>query len=280
MDINTTKKLNNGVEIPCLGLGVFRCKDGDETINTVRCAIEAGYRHIDTAPAYGNEKSVGQGIHDSGINRKELFVTTKLSKEDMITGTQMKGLENSLKLLQLDYIDLYLIHWPVPGKTGESWKAMEKIYKSGQARAIGVSNFVERNIGKLLLDAEIVPAVNQFECHPHFSQQPLVTYCEKLGIACEAWAPLGGTGRNFLDDPALKTIAEKYRKSAAQVVLRWHLQRGLVVIPKSTHQARIIANTDLYRFELSADDIIVINDSDQNPQRSNIGKYDPIDIDF
>ena len=124
MDIHTTKKLNNGVEIPYLGLGVFRCKDGDETINAVRWAIEAGYRHIDTAAAYGNEKSVGQGIHDSGINRKELFVTTKLLKEDMVTGTQIKGLENSLKLLQLDYVDLYLIHWPVPGKTWESWKRL------------------------------------------------------------------------------------------------------------------------------------------------------------
>ena len=280
MDIHTTKKLNNGVEIPYLGLGVFRCKDGDETINAVRWAIEAGYRHIDTAAAYGNEKSVGQGIHDSGINRKELFVTTKLLKEDMVTGTQIKGLENSLKLLQLDYVDLYLIHWPVPGKTWESWKAMEEIYKSGRARAIGVSNFVERNLDKLLQDAKIVPAVSQFECHPHFSQQPLAAYCEKLGIACEAWAPLGGTGRDFLDDPILKKMAGKYGKTTAQIVLRWHLQRGIIVIPKSTHQARIVANMDLYKFELSPDDMKAINDLDQNPQRSNIGKYDPIDIDF
>ena len=280
MDIHTTKKLNNGVEIPYLGLGVFRCKDGDETINAVRWAIEAGYRHIDTAAAYGNEKSVGQGIHDSGINRKELFVTTKLLKEDMVTGTQIKGLENSLKLLQLDYVDLYLIHWPVPGKTWESWKAMEEIYKSGRARAIGVSNFVERNLDKLLQDAKIVPAVSQFECHPHFSQQPLAAYCEKLGIACEAWAPLGGTGRDFLDDPILKKMAGKYGKTTAQIVLRWHLQRGIIVIPKSTHQARIVANMDLYKFELSPDDMKAINDLDQNPQRSNIGKYDPRDIDF
>ena len=280
MDIHTTKKLNNGVEIPYLGLGVFRCKDGDETINAVRWAIEAGYRHIDTAAAYGNEKSVGQGIHDSGIDRKELFVTTKLLKEDMVTGTQIKGLENSLKLLQLDYVDLYLIHWPVPGKTWESWKAMEEIYKSGRARAIGVSNFVERNLDKLLQDAKIVPAVSQFECHPHFSQQPLAAYCEKLGIACEAWAPLGGTGRDFLDDPILKKMAGKYGKTTAQIVLRWHLQRGIIVIPKSTHQARIVANMDLYKFELSPDDMKAINDLDQNPQRSNIGKYDPRDIDF
>ncbi len=248
MDINTTKKLNNGVEIPYLGLGVFQCKDGDETVNAVRWAIEAGYRHIDTAAAYGNEKSVGQAIRQSGIDRKELFVTTKLLPDDMLQGTQMKAFEKSLKLLQLDYVDLYLIHWPVTGKTLESWKALEEIYKSGRARAIGVSNFVEHHLDKLLQDAKIVPAVNQVECHPHLSQQPLVAYCEKLGIAFEAWSPLGGTGGKLLDDPVLKKIAEKYGKSAAQVVLRWDLQRGIITIPKSTHQARIIANTDLYEF--------------------------------
>ena len=280
MDIYTTKKLNNGVEIPYLGLGVFRCKDGDETVNAVRWAIEAGYRYIDTAAAYGNEKSVGQGIRESGIDRNEIFVSTKLLKEDMLTGTEMNGLENSLKLLQFDNIDLYLIHWPMPGKTRESWKAMEEIYKSGRARAIGVSNFVEHHLDKLLSAAKIVPAVNQFECHPHFSQQPLLSYCEKQGIACEAWAPLGGTGRNFLDDPILKKIAGKYEKTVAQIVLRWHLQRGIIVIPKSIHQAWIVANTDLYKFELSTDDMETINVLDKNPQRSGIGKYDPIDIDF
>jgi methylglyoxal/glyoxal reductase len=228
MNINTTKKLNNGVEIPYLGFGVFQVKDGDETVNAVRWAIESGYRHIDTAQAYRNEKSVGAGIRQSGISRKELFITTKLSIEDIRAGTQMKGFDNSLKLMQLDYIDLYLIHWPVTGKNKESWKVLEEIYASGRARAIGVSNFVANNLDKLLQDAKIVPAVNQIELHPHFSQQPLAVYCEKMGIAVEAWSPLGGTGGNFLDDPVLKKIAEKYGKSAAQIVLRWEDRKSVV----------------------------------------------------
>ena len=268
MDIHTTRKLNNGVEIPYLGLGVFQVKDGDETANAVRWAIEAGYRHIDTAAFYGNEKSVGLGIRKSGIERRQLFVTTKLWKTELLQGTQMKAFEQSLKDLQMDYVDLYLIHWPVAGKSRETWKILEEIYKSGRARAIGVSNFMEHQLDKLLQDAKIVPAVDQVECHPHLSQQSLLTYCEKAGIAFEAWSPLGGTGGKLLDDPVLKKIAGKYGKSTAQVILRWDLQRGMITIPKSIHQKRIIANADLYNFELSADDIKVINELDKNPQRS------------
>ena len=279
MNINTTKKLNNGVEIPYLGVGVFQVKDGDEAVNAVCWAIEAGYRHIDTASAYRNEKSVGQAIRQSGINREELFVTTKLAIDDMRQGTQVKGFERSLGLLQLDYVDLYLIHWPVTGKNRETWKIMEEIYKSGRARAIGVSNFVAFHLDKLLEDAKIVPAVNQIELHPRFSQQPLAAYCEKLGIAVEAWSPLGGTGGNLLDDPVLKKIAEKYQKSTAQVVLRWELQSGIITIPKSTHQARIKANTELYDFELSAADMKTINDMDKAPKPLGMG-WDPNKIGF
>ena len=279
MDIYTNKKLNNGVEIPYLGLGVFQCNDGVETVNAVRWAIEAGYRHIDTAAAYHNEKSVGQAIRESGIDRKKLFVTTKLWKENMLQGTQMKAFENSLEALQLDYIDLYLIHWPVPGKTLESWKVLEEIYKSGRVRAIGVSNFVQHHFDLLLQDAEIVPTVNQIQCHPHFSQQLLVKYCEKLGVACEAWSPLGGTGGNLLDDPILKKIAEKRAKTVAQIVLRWNLQRGIITIPKSTHKSRIIANRDLYTFKLSKDDMKAINEINQNPQPFPAGR-DPSYIGF
>jgi diketogulonate reductase-like aldo/keto reductase len=268
MDINSTKKLNNSVEIPYLGLGVFQCKEGDETVNAVRWAIEAGYRHIDTAAMYGNEKSVGQAIRQSGIDRKELFVTTKLLPEDMLPGKQTKAFEKSLTLLQLDYVDLYLIHWPAAGKTLESWKALEEIYKSGRARAIGVSNFVEHHLDDLLRSAKIVPALNQIECHPHLSQQPLASYCSNIDIAFEAWSPLGGTGGKLLKDPVLKKIAVKHGKSVAQVILRWNLQRGLITIPKSTHKTWIIANTDLYDFELSAADLKTINDLDLNPQRS------------
>ena len=267
MDINTTKKLNNGVEIPYLGFGTLRSKDDEETVNAIRWAIEAGYRHIDTAGAYGNEKSVGLGIRQSGIERKKLFVTTKLRKEDMLPGEQMKGFENSLNLLQLDYVDLYLIHWPVEGKTLKSWKALEDIYESKRARAIGVCNFTERHFVELFRNAKITPAVNQIELHPHLSLQSLVAYCEKQGIACEAWSPLGGDGGKLLDDPVLKKIAEKYSKSVAQVILRWDLQKGIITIPKSTHEARIIANANLYDFELSADDMKAIDDLDRDPRR-------------
>jgi diketogulonate reductase-like aldo/keto reductase len=268
MDLQKTKKLNNGVEIPYLGLGVFQIKEGNETANAVHWAIEAGYRHIDTAALYGNEKSVGTGIRNSGIDRKKLFVTTKLWKDDMLRGSQMKAFEKSLKLLQMDYVDLYLIHWPVAGKSMESWKVLEEIYKSEKARAIGVSNFMEKHIDALLHEAKIVPAVNQVECHPHLSQQPLVDYCKKHGIVFEAWSPLGGTGGNLLDDPVLKKIADKHGKSAAQVTLRWELQRDIITIPKSIHQARIVANTDIYGFELSADEMKAIDALDKNPQRS------------
>jgi len=268
MDLQKTKKLNNGVEIPYLGLGVFQIKEGNETANAVHWAIEAGYRQIDTAALYGNEKSVGTGIRNSGIDRKKLFVTTKLWKDDMLRGSQMKAFEKSLKLLQMDYVDLYLIHWPVAGKSMESWKVLEEIYKSEKARAIGVSNFMEKHIDALLHEAKIVPAVNQVECHPHLSQQPLVDYCKKHGIVFEAWSPLGGTGGNLLDDPVLKKIADKHGKSAAQVTLRWELQRDIITIPKSIHQARIIANTDIYGFELSADEMKAIDALDKNPQRS------------
>jgi diketogulonate reductase-like aldo/keto reductase len=269
MDIRTTRKLNNGVEIPYLGFGTLRSKDDEETVNAVRWAIEAGYRHIDTAGAYGNEKSVGLGIRQSGIDRKKIFVTTKLRLEDMFPGEQIKGFENSLKLLQLDYVDLYLIHWPIAGKTLAAWKDLEKIYESGRARAIGVCNFAEHHFVELLRSTKIVPALNQIELHPHLSLQPLKAYCEKLGIAVEAWSPLGGDGGKLLNDPVLKKIAEKHGKSTAQVILRWDLQRGIITIPKSTHQVRIKENANLYDFELSANDMKVINDLDLNPQRFN-----------
>jgi methylglyoxal/glyoxal reductase len=279
LNLHSTKTLNNEVKIPYLGFGVFQVKDGQETVNAVHWAIESGYRHVDTATAYANEKNVGQAIRDSGINRDEIFVTTKLWKEDMVQGTQMKAFEKSLKLLQTDYVDLYLIHWPVPGKTLESWKVLEEIYKSGRARAIGVSNFVQCHLDLLLQEAEIVPAVNQIQCHPHFTQQPLVAYCKKMGIACEAWSPLGGTGGNLLDDTVLKKISEKYAKSVAQIVLRWDLQRHIITIPKSIHQARIIINTELYEFELSKDDVNAINELNQDIRPYPTG-WDPNYIDF
>lgn len=259
MNLKTTRKLNNGVDIPILGLGVFQSKDGNETVNAVRWAIEAGYRHIDTATVYGNEESVGRGIIESGIKREELFVTTKLWNTDMRQGTQMEAFEKSLERLKMDYVDLYLIHWPVADKYKESWKILEEIYASGRVHAIGVSNFHQHHLEYLLSDAKVVPAINQIECHPQLSQQPLIDYCEKLGIVCEAWSPLGGTGGNLLEHNVLKKLAEKYHKSVAQIILRWDLQRGIVTIPKSVHRDRIISNADLFDFELNVEDMKIIN---------------------
>ena len=263
MDIRSTTKLNNGVEIPCLGLGVFLSPEGAETTNAVRWAIEAGYIHIDTARIYENEKSVGQGIRDSGIARDKLFVTTKLWNDDMRKGRQMQAIDESLKDLGLDYVDLYLIHWPVENFV-ESWKCMEKILASGKTRAIGVSNFQIHHLDTLLPQAEIVPALNQIELHPRLTQEPLRKYCAGKGIAVEAWSPLGGKGARMLDTPEIKEIAKKHRKTPAQIIIRWDLQHGIIVIPKSVHQERIVENCGVFDFELSPDDMKIIDSLNQN----------------
>jgi diketogulonate reductase-like aldo/keto reductase len=197
----------------------------------------------------------------------------------MKQSSQIQAFETSLELLQLDYIDLYLIHWPVTGKNIESWQLLEELCKSGRVRAIGVSNFMEKHLDALLCNAKIAPAVDQIELHPHFSKQQLVAHCEKLGIACEAWSPLGGTGSKLLEDPVLNKIAKKYSKSPAQVTLRWELQRGIITIPKSIHQERIKTNANVFDFELSATDMKAINDLDKNPQPIGRG-WNPADIDF
>ncbi|ATW26831.1 aldo/keto reductase [Candidatus Formimonas warabiya] len=276
MDIHTSKKLNNGVAIPFFGLGVFQSKAGDETAHAVRWAIEAGYRHIDTAAIYQNEESVRRGIVESGVPREQIFLTTKLWNGDMRKGRQREAFENSLKLLGTDYVDLYLIHWPVPGKYKKSWKVLEELYHSGRVRAIGVSNFHQHHLDDLLADAKVLPAVNQVECHPRLSQEPLMAYCQKLNIAFEAWSPLGGTGGDLLQDERLKKIGAKYHKTPAQVVLRWDLQRGMITIPKSVHQDRIIANTDIYDFELTPEDMAAINGMNENRR---VGA-DPDNFDF
>lgn len=265
-DTNTTQPkpqqptitLNNGTVIPQIGLGVFRTPDGDTTVNAVRAALEAGYRHIDTARIYGNEASVGEGIRQSGVPREDVFVTTKLWNDDIRAHRAKAAFNESLDRLGLDYVNLYLIHWPADGWQ-QAWDDLQEIAASGRAKAIGVSNFHQHHLNELLKNSDVVPAVDQIESSPQFTNQELVDFVHGHGIAVEAWSPLGGTGGNLLTDPLLAQIGAKYGKSAAQVVIRWHLQRGIVVLPKSTHAERIRENFDVFDFALTDADIAAIN---------------------
>lgn len=260
MALTMSKTLNNGVEIPVLGLGVF--ESASATRDAVRFAIENGYRHIDTAKFYGNEKDVAQGIADSGINRKEIFVTTKIWNDDMRAHNQREVIEQSIENLGADYIDMLLIHWPVKDVFVETWKIMEEFYNKGCIRAIGVSNFHKHHMQELLKSADIVPACNQIELHPYLTQEELVEYNKELGIAVECWGPLA-RGKIFSDE-TLQAIAEKYNKTVSQVVIRWEIQRGLITIPKSVHPDRILENSQVFDFELNKDDMKMINELNEN----------------
>ncbi|EUJ25731.1 oxidoreductase, aldo/keto reductase family protein [Listeria floridensis FSL S10-1187] len=262
MGITNTVELANGVKMPQLGFGVWKVEDGEEAVNSVKWAIEAGYRSIDTAAAYRNEEGVGRAIKESGVNREDLFITTKLWNADQGYDSTIEAFHTSLNKLGLDYVDLYLIHWPVAGKFKDTWRAFEQLYREGKIRAIGVCNFQEHHLKELMADAEITPMVNQIELHPHLSQEPLRAFCKANDIIVEAWSPLGNG--QLLQDAKLKAIAEKYGKSVAQVIIRWDLQNGIVTIPKSVHQERIIQNADVFDFELSAEDIKVIDGMNQD----------------
>lgn len=255
--------LANGVTIPQLGLGVFRTPSGAETVNSVKWALEAGYRHIDTAKIYGNEESVGKAIRESGIPRNEIFLTTKLWNEDIRQHRTMEAFEESLKALQTDYVDLYLIHWPADGFQ-EAWLAMEKLYEAGKIKAIGVSNFHEHHLEELQKVAHRMPVVNQIESHPYMNNQELIDLCRHRNIAVEVWSPLGGTGGSLLENQELKELACKYGKTPAQIVLRWDIQRDVIVIPKSTHKERIISNMEIFDFELTAEDMEKMNALNKN----------------
>lgn len=275
MNIKTTKRLNNGVEMPYLGLGVYLAEVGDATANAVRWAIADGYVHIDTARVYGNEKSVGEGVRASAVDRDDLFVTTKLWNGDMRSNRQQAAFEDSLRDLGMDYVDLYLIHWPVENYL-KSWAVMEEIYDSGKARAIGVSNFQQHHLDKLLDQARIVPVVNQVELHPYFNQRALRDYCAEREIAIEAWSPLGGQGGNVMDDAVIKRIAAAHGKTPAQVIVRWDLQHGIITIPKSVHRDRIKQNSDVFDFQLSDEEMAAIDKLDRNTR---VGP-DPDNFDF
>ena len=263
--LTDTYSLNNGTKIPIVGFGTWQTPDGQVAYDSVLAALKAGYRHIDTAAAYGNEESVGKAIADSGVAREDLFVTTKLWNADHGYEATKAALATSLQKLGLDYVDLYLIHWPNPAAmrdnfeqlTADTWKAMEELYASRKVRAIGVSNFRPKHLDVLLKTAKVVPAVNQIFLNPSDMEADVVAYNEAHGILSEAYSPLG-TGKIF-GIPELKTIADKYQKSVAQIVLRWSLQNGFLPLPKSVHADRIEQNTNLFDFELSPTDMETID---------------------
>ncbi|MFI2369421.1 aldo/keto reductase [Streptomyces sp. NPDC018833] len=247
--------LNNGVAMPQLGFGVWQVPD-DEAARAVTTALEAGYRSIDTAAAYENEAGTGRAVTSSGIAREELFVTTKLWNSRQGYDTTLRAFDASLDRLGLDYVDLYLIHWPLPAKDAyvDTYRAFEKIYEEGRAKAIGVSNFLPEHLERLIGETSVVPAVNQIELHPQLQQSATRETHARHGIATEAWSPLG-QGRGLLEVPTVVAIARKHGRTPAQVVLRWHLQLGNVVIPKSVTPSRIQENIDVFDFELDADDL-------------------------
>ena len=251
--------LNNGVEMPQLGFGVFLVPP-DEVVEPVRTALDAGYRLIDTATLYGNEEGVGRAIAGSGVPRDELFVTTKVWNSDQGYDRTLRAFDNSIKLLGLDVVDLYLIHWPQPARDlyVDTWRALEQLYADGRARAIGVSNFTPEHLDRVLAEGTVVPAVNQVELHPGFPQVELREMHARHGIATEAWSPLG-RGQGLLERPEVTAIAAAHGRTPAQVVLRWHLQLGVVAIPKSVRAERIRENLDVFGFELTADEMAVLS---------------------
>jgi len=257
--INDFTVLNNGVRMPWLGLGVWQMDDPVQLEYAVGKALETGYRAVDTAAGYGNEEGVGKSIIKSGIRREELFITTKLWNKDQRKGYDavLKAFEKSRERLKLEYIDLYLIHWPVKGKYIESWKALIHLQKEGFVRAIGVSNFKIHHLQDIINETGVVPAVNQVELHPWLTQKPLLEFCEKNGIQVEAYSPLM-RGR-FSEVAGLEGIARKYGKSPAQIILRWDLQNKVAVIPKSVHEDRIVENSRIFDFELSEEDMAIID---------------------
>ncbi|KKO55204.1 aldo/keto reductase [Paenibacillus sp. DMB20] len=253
--------LHDGVKMPWLGLGVYKTQEGEEVIQSVKSAIAAGYRSIDTAAIYGNEQGVGQAIRESGVPREELFITTKVWNADQGYESTLKAFETSRKKLGLETLDLYLIHWPGKDTYKETWKALIHLQKEGLVRSIGVSNFQIRHLRDIIEDSGVVPTVNQVELHPLNSQKELLQYARDNKIVLEAWSPLM---QGNLDQPVLARIAEKYGKTIAQIILRWDLQNGIIVIPKSVKEHRIRENAGIFDFELSAEDMAAIDGLNEN----------------
>ncbi|MCY9136883.1 aldo/keto reductase [Peribacillus frigoritolerans] len=261
-NIGETITLHNGVKMPQLGFGVFKVKNGNETVESVKKAIEVGYRAIDTAAIYENEEGVGQAIRECGVPREELFITSKVWNTEQGYETTLKAFEDSLNRLGLEYLDLYLIHWPGKDKYLETWRALEKLYKDGKVKSIGVSNFHVHHLENLLANSEVKPVVNQIELHPLLTQVKIRDYCAKHEIKVESWSPLGRG--NLLEEPTINHIAKKHGKSSAQVLIRWHLQHDLVVIPKSITPSRIKENAQVFDFSLSLNEMNQIDALNKN----------------
>ena len=257
--------LNNGQAIPQFGFGVFQIQPND-TVAAVSTALEAGYRHIDTAEMYGNEAEVGEAIARSALDRGEVFITSKLSNDAHEPGEARQAFDRTLKALGTEYVDLFLIHWPLSARYGgdfvQTWQTLEEFYREGRARSIGVSNFQPRHLRRLHSESQIIPAVNQIEVHPYLTQDDVRAFCAEHQIAVEAWSPLGQG--SVLGDPVVRSVAERTGKTPAQVVLRWHVQRGDIVFPKSVTPDRIRENIDIFDFELSAADVEDITVLDKN----------------
>lgn len=283
-NINSPLRLNNGVTIPCVGYGTFRTP-ADVAEQAVADAIEVGYRHIDTAAVYGNEEAVGKGIKDSGIDRHRLFVTSKLWNTERGYESTKKALDESLEKLGMDYLDLYLIHWPANQKqfgdraaeiNAETWRAMEDAYHEGKIRALGLSNFMPHHVIDLMKTAKVAPAVDQIEVHPGWPHTQEVKYLQDHNILVEAWGPLGGQGAKVLTNPTMEKLAAKYGKTTAQISLRWILQQGVLPLPKSVHSDRMVQNAQIFDFELSDEDMKTIS------ELPNLGGQckDPDEVDF
>ncbi len=256
LTLNSTFELSNGIKMPILGLGTWNLF-GDSAYKPVKWALESGYRLIDTATIYGNERKVGQAIRDSGIPREEIFITTKVWNSDQGHASTIKAFEKSLKKLNLSYVDLYLIHWPVTGLRKESWKALEEIFEKGKARAIGISNYAIRHLTELMENSNILPTVNQVEFSPFLYQKDLLELCKNHKIIVEAYSPL--TRGRKMNDPLLLSLGQKLGKTPAQVLIRWGLQHGIVEIPKSGNKQHILENANVFDFKINNEDMMMMN---------------------
>lgn len=262
ISINHKIRLHNGIDMPQFGLGVYKVEDGSVAVDTVKMALSVGYRSIDTAAFYDNEEGVGQALKESEIPREDIFVTTKVWNTDQGYEETLAAFEQSRKKLGLDYIDLYLVHWPVKDKYIHTWKALEKLYQEGVIKAIGVSNFQIYHLENLFSHANEKPVLNQIELHPLLIQQRVRAFCSENDIAVEAWSPIARG--NLIENPILQSIAEKYGKTSTQVILRWHLQNDIIVIPKSVTPSRIKENADIFNFSLTNEDMEKINGLNEN----------------